>query len=204
VAAVNGDPAVEFLVSGGDLVDTGSATEEWDRTMSALAALRVPLYGINGNHELNGGDGEEHHARFGRMNASFAYGGVRFVLVDSGSGTLADRVWSFVDGELADESSMSVFVTHIPPLDPDPVRQGGLSSVHEGEALLAMLARRGVDLALYGHLHTFVATHQAGIPTWVSGGGAVSNTRLDDLGRHILFVELDPADGAVSVTRRDL
>jgi hypothetical protein len=98
----------------------------------------------------------------------------------------------------------AVFVTHVPLRDPDGVRNGGLSSTAEGDQILDRLARAGVAAILHGHIHDLVELRAAGIPTWISGGGARSNARLDDVGRHVLIVEIDPATAAMSVARRDL
>lgn len=204
-AAIAADPAVDFAVSGGDLVDTGGDPAEWDRVMPVLATLEVPVYGTIGNHELNAGDGELHHARFGRMNVAITFHGVRLILFDSGSGTLAPRVRAWLADTLAaPDPGATIAITHVPPRDPDAIRNGGWSSTAEADAVLAELARAGVAATLYGHIHDYVEFTNAGIPAWISGGGAVSNARLDDVGRHVLIVDVEPAAGTVAVTRHDL
>ena len=37
--------------------------------------------------------------------------------------------------------------------------------------LLGMLSAAGVDLTLYGHVHTYLEFTNAGIPAYISGGG---------------------------------
>jgi 3',5'-cyclic-AMP phosphodiesterase len=58
--------------------------------------------------------------------------------------------------------------------------------------MVAKLARGGVDLTLYGHLHTFVGFENAGTPAYVTGGGGAIPDRLDGIGRHFMTIDVDP------------
>ena len=60
---------------------------------------------------------------------------------------------------------------HIPPVDPIGVRNGSFANRNEAAKLLTRLARGGVDLTLYGHIHSYYAFENAGIPAHISGGG---------------------------------
>jgi hypothetical protein len=86
---------------------------------------------------------------------------------------------------------------HIPPLDPIGVRNGAFASRGEAAALLARFAERGVDLTLYGHIHSYYAFDNAGIPAFISGGGGAIPERFDDMGRHFMRFEIDPDRGLV-------
>jgi 3',5'-cyclic-AMP phosphodiesterase len=90
---------------------------------------------------------------------------------------------------------------HIPPLDPTGTRNGGFASKNEAAALLTEFSRAGVDLTLYGHIHTYVGFENAGIPAHISGGGGAIPNRGDGIGRHYMVIEVDPARG---VTKRDV
>lgn len=203
VALVNADPTIEMLLCAGDIVDKGSDEGHW-RTMEAVfAELAVPLYATNGNHELNGDDGAQFHARLGRMNYVFDHRGARFALVDSGSATLAERVYDYLDAELGRPgAALSMFMTHIPLLDSSGIRNGGFASRLEAERILAMLARRGVDLTVYGHVHSFEAFSNAGIPAYISGGGGGTDNAFDGIGDHVLVLDVDPLTPRVDATVR--
>jgi hypothetical protein len=53
------------------------------------------------------------------------------------------------------------------------------------------MADHGVDLGVYGHVHSYYAFSHAGIPAYISGGGGAITERLDGIGRHYLKVEAD-------------
>ena len=65
--------------------------------------------------------------------------------------------------------------------------------------LLERLAEGEVDLTLYGHIHSYYAWANAGIPAYISGGGGALPEKLDGIGRHFLVVEPDPPGGVASV-----
>jgi hypothetical protein len=82
---------------------------------------------------------------------------------------------------------------HIPPLDPIGVRNGAFASRNEAAKLLARLATAGVDLTLYGHIHSYYHFDNAGIPAFISGGGGAIPEKFDNIGRHFLVVDADPS-----------
>jgi Icc protein len=86
---------------------------------------------------------------------------------------------------------------HIPPIDPVGVRNGSFADRNEAAKLLAKLAEGGVDLTLYGHIHTYYPFSNAGIPAHIAGGGGAIPERFDGIGRHYLTVDVDPRSGVV-------
>jgi 3',5'-cyclic-AMP phosphodiesterase len=187
---INDERGVRFALISGDLTPNGSP-ESLDRFQRELRSLRVPAYATLGNHELGSGQ-LNFHRRYGRGSFSFAHRGARFTLVDSASATLAPKVDGWLDGWLDDaEDGLHLFITHIPPLDPSGARNGGFASRAEGHRLVAKLARHGVDLTIYGHVHTYHEFENAGIEALISGGGGAIPQRLDNVGRHYLVVDVD-------------
>jgi 3',5'-cyclic-AMP phosphodiesterase len=188
------DPQIRFVMMIGDLTEEGSAGQ-MDRFVRELEGLPVPMYATLGNHEL-GAREENFHDRFGRGSSSVAYRGVRFTFLDSASATLAPRVHEWLDAWLAEgRDDFHVVMLHIPPIDPVGTRNGGFASRGEGHALVGKLARGGVDLTLYGHIHTYVPFENGGIPAYITGGGGAIPDRLDFIGRHFLTVDVAPMTG---------
>jgi 3',5'-cyclic AMP phosphodiesterase CpdA len=186
------DPAIRFVVMAGDLTELGSAAE-LDRFERELAQLPIPIYATLGNHDLGTRD-DLFQDFFGRGSFRFAYRGVQFTFVDSASATLSPIVSDWLDAWLIEGRDLfHVVLMHIPPLDPAGVRNGSFASRNEAHALLGSLARGGVDLTLYGHLHTYIAFANAGIPAYISGGGGAIPERFDGIGRHFLTIDVDPA-----------
>jgi Icc protein len=188
---LNLEPDVDFLLGAGDLTQRGTA-EQLERFARELESLRIPYYTTLGNHEL-GQSPTLYHQYFGRGSQSFAYKGVRFTLLDSASATLDPIVFDWLEDWLTlGANQLHVVAMHIPPLDPIGVRNGAFASRNEAAKLLARLATAGVDLTLYGHIHSYYRFDNAGIPAFISGGGGAIPERFDQIGRHFLVVDADP------------
>lgn len=185
------DPEIEFGLISGDLTEQGSR-EELERFQMELRTLSFPVFATLGNHEL-GTSETLFHELFGRGNFSFEYRGARMTLLDSASATLAPRARKWLEGwtEQAGERPHLV-VMHIPILDASGKRSGAFASRQEANTVLDTLSRGGVDLLVFGHVHTYERYQLAGIPTIISGGGGSIPMRLDGIGRHYLKVEVDP------------
>lgn len=207
-AAINAVPELRFVVGMGDLTERGRL-DEYELYERQLAELAIPFYTTIGNHEL-WGDHLRFLDRFGRANFQFRFKGVAFTFVDSGDAGLDPLVEEWLDGWLADaREAPHVFLTHMPPVDPLGLRYGSFRSTRDGRRLLSRLVEGGVDLTLYGHIHTYVAYENAGIPAYISGGGGADPMLLDGIDRHFLVVELaappaglaplDPAAGVAGV-----
>jgi 3',5'-cyclic-AMP phosphodiesterase len=186
------DPAIRFALMSGDLTDMG-ATDELLRFQREMRTLPFPVYATLGNHEL-GVAGPPFHDLFGRGSFSFVFQGARFTLLDSGSATLAPLVYDWLDGWLAAGApSFHLVATHIAPLDPAGTRNGAFASRLEAGMLLSRLAAGAVDVTIYGHVHSYYAFSNAGIPAYISGGGGGIPERLDGISRHYLTIDVDPA-----------
>ena len=200
VAAVNADPTIEMVMCGGDIIDKGSELDQWERLAPILAELAVPFYTTVGNHELNGDGGVEYHRRLGRMSYTFDYHGVRVAFADSGSATMAPRVFDYLDDTLAATgAAVRLLVTHTPLFDSSGIRNGGFSSRLEAERILAMLVRNEVDLLLYGHVHSFEAFQNARIPAYIANGGGGQDNAFDGIGDHYLAIDIDPVSRRATV-----
>jgi 3',5'-cyclic AMP phosphodiesterase CpdA len=194
---VNAEPGVEFLLGAGDLTEQGSH-EELQRYQHELETLRVPYYTTLGNHEL-GPSPSLYQEYFGRGNFQFDYRGVTFTLLDSASATIDPLVYDWLEGWLdRARDRVHIVAMHIPPLDPTGVRNGAFGSRAEAAKLLGRLAEGGVDLTLYGHVHSYYAFDNAGIPAFISGGGGAYPEKFDDMGRHFMVIDVAPESGVQS------
>lgn len=196
---MNAEPDLRFALIAGDLTQRGSAGE-LDRFQAELRRLAVPCYATVGNHELGATEGL-FQQRFGRGSYHFLFRGVHFTLLDSASAMLSPLANDWLDGWLAAGADAThVVVMHVPPLDPTGIRNGAFASRGEAAALLARLAAAGVDMTFYGHVHTFRAFSNAGIPAYITGGGGAIPERFDGIGRHYLSVDVDPTAGRLDPT----
>ena len=191
-AAVEAEPEVRFLLGAGDLAQRGTR-QELRRFQRELRAFSLPYYTTLGNHDIAEEGG--YQELFGRGNFHFVFRGVHFTMLDSAAATLDPAVYGWLEGWLDEgRSATHVVAMHIPLLDPIGTRNGGFASRHEAGKILALLARGGVDLTLYGHIHSYYRFDNAGIPALISGGGGALPERFDHVGRHFLVVEVG-ADG---------
>lgn len=193
-ARINQDPGIRFVASTGDLVQSGEIGE-YELLERQLEVLDVPYFSTIGNHELFS-DHARWRDRFGRFNLHFRFKGAVFSLIDSGSSSVDPLVYEWLDEWLeAARDEVHFFFTHFPAVDPVGVRAGSLRSAHEAHKLLHRLADGRVDVTFYGHIHSYYAFENAGIPAYISGGGGAIPERWDGVGRH--FLTVDVAAGAV-------
>jgi 3',5'-cyclic-AMP phosphodiesterase len=123
------------------------------------------------------------------------------VLIDSASGTLDPWTFDFLRAAMEEVGPATRIVAmHIPPFDPEGLRDGGFNDRTEAARVLATLVGGGTDLLLTGHLHTLRHTSQAGIETWISGNGGVERgVKWDGSDLHYLAVTVDPLAETVDV-----
>lgn len=196
---INEQPNLEFVMSTGDLVE-GGGDDEYELLDRQLEVLDLPFYSTIGNHELTS-EADKWHRRFGRFSVHFVYREVGFSFVDSGNASLNPIVGDRLEAWL-DESRGRVhfFGTHYPPVDPIGTRNASFRSRKEAAALIARLAEGAIDIAFYGHIHSFYAYSNAGIPAFISGGGGAIQERWDGVGRHFLVADVDPLRQTSSVS----
>jgi Icc-related predicted phosphoesterase len=201
---MNEDPAIRFALITGDLTSQGS-DEQLSQFQSEMRTLKFPCYATLGNHELGTRD-DAFHDYFGRGNYRFTFRGVQFTMIDSASATIDPIVYDQLDGWLAEgKDKAHLVIMHIAPIDPVGTRNGSFASRAEADKLLSLLAGGGVDMTIYGHIHSFYAFANAGIPAYISGGGGAIPERLDGIARHFLTIDVgnDGALGEPSIVRID-
>lgn len=195
--AISAVPDLRFVVAMGDITERGELAE-YDLFDRQLQTLTIPFYTTIGNHELWGPD-ERFHGRYGRASFHFGFKGAAFTFVDSGDTGLDPLVEDWLDGWLAGARDRAhIFLTHVPPLDPFGGRYGSFRSAEDARRLIARLVDGNVDLTLYGHIHTYIAYENAGIPAYISGGGGALPMRWDGVDRHFLVLTIDPLTQSIA------
>jgi predicted phosphodiesterase len=198
---INADPEIRFVLSGGDLTETGSKSE-LDRFRNRLSLLNVPFYTTMGNHETFRGNYRYWRKIFGRASFSFLYRGVRIVAADSSGAGIEPPVYRWIEDWLGSPGSgLELFLTHYPLIDPDGIRNGGFKSRNEAYKLIAILLDHDTDMIISGHIHSYYHFNTAGIDSYISGGGGAIPEQYDGVGRHYLKVTADGGSGIYSVER---
>jgi Icc-related predicted phosphoesterase len=193
IAHMNADSDLRFVLSGGDLcVERRSRRNRLLLIQQMLESLDIPFYSVPGNHDIEGTN-EPWRDLFGRNNIFFRFKGVHYVGIDSASATIDPVVYKWLDDRLlpAADPGMCVYFMHIPPFDPEGDRQVGFTTRKEAAKLISLLVEYDVDICFYGHIHTYVAYSNGGIPAYLSGGGGAEPVGIDGIGRHYLKIEID-------------
>lgn len=192
---INAVPELRFVVGMGDITER-SEDAEYELFDRQLAYLNIPFYTTLGNHEL-WDTPQKFFDRYGRASFQFVFKDVAFTFADSGDAAIDPLVHEqVVDWLRAARDQTSVFLTHMPPIDPVGVRYGSFRSTRDGQRLLGELVNGQVDLTLYGHIHTFVEYENGGIPAFISGGGGAQPMKGDGIDRHFLVVLFDATETA--------
>jgi predicted phosphodiesterase len=183
---------VDFVLSVGDLTDNGTRGQLY-QFESELEKLPIPFYSTIGNHELFYSELPKYQDVFGRTSFHFDYRGAAFSFVDSAAATISPLVRTLLDEWLeANRSRVHVVATHIPAIDPIGIRGGSFASQIEAHQFIASLAKGRVDMAIYGHIHSYYKFKTAGVTSYISGGGGGRPELLSGTGRHYLVVEVGP------------
>lgn len=202
-AEINAVPEARFVVGMGDITERAEDAE-YELFDRQLAYLRIPFYTTLGNHELWESP-DKFFTRYGRGSFQFEFKGVAFTFADSGDAAIDPLVdEQIVDWLQKARAQTSVFLTHMPPIDPVGVRYGSFRHTRDGQRLLSQLVDNQVDLTLYGHIHTFVQYENGGIPAFISGGGGAQPMKGDGIDRHFLVVHFDATKTAPATLRESL
>ena len=73
-------------------------------------------------------------------------------------------------------------------------------SQKEAAKLLTKLGNGNLNAAFYGHIHSYYTYSNAGIPSYIVGGGGAIEERFDGLKRHFVIVETNPSSQDYTVT----
>lgn len=201
VEVLNARPDAEFIVVMGDLTNVSSEAE-FDAIERAFETIRLPLVLTPGNHDAYRSFAFQQ--RFGRANYTCTARGVRFTSIDSSNAGLSETGWRLYDEALeAGREQPHVVFSHIPATESFGVRSGQWNSRVEARRFVGSTAAAGVDLLLFGHLHTLDRYELAGVPTVISGGAGAIEERLDGIDRHVLEVRVNAGVPQVEVVRVD-
>ena len=184
--------SVSFLILLGDNISTvdENGLLELERIVSQL---RIPVVVLAGEREMSPERGQQFLRRFGPHDHIWTVGSARFFAFFSASGTLGDRGLDRLDSflrQLDGESDAPVIgVTHVPPLDPNDLRDNAFRSEIEALQVMSLLEQRGVSQLYAGGLGTGRETVH-GVQTRVTtGSGTVANRDSE-----WLLVELNGQD----------
>ncbi|MEJ3749643.1 phosphodiester glycosidase family protein [Actinomycetes bacterium KLBMP 9797] len=187
----------DFLLINGDFVDTAYPADFAlaKRILDEELGGELPYYYVPGNHEILGAPIANFAAVFGATSRVFDHKGLRFVTLNSSTGTLRgggfDQVKllrSALDSAATDRAVRGVVVLHHhPPRDPTPAKGSQLGDRKEAALLEEWLAgferRSGKDATFVGaHVGTFHADRVDGVPYLINGNAGKNPSTAPHLG----------------------
>ena len=177
--ALRRSPDAAFGLLGGDIVESGVRTGEWDLFLDAAGPVfsRIPLMPANGNHESNfAGSGKPElyldtfslplkgPAGFEEEFYSFDCGAVHVTVLNawvvSGEQAVTEEDWAAIGGWLARDLAAStarwqVVVSHLPFYPVHSDTNADAARQRWG----AILEDCGADLVLVGHQHVYARSY---------------------------------------------
>jgi len=109
-------PAAAFVIATGDLVNNGKNTFEFENYVRAMAAFRMPLFNVPGNHDAKApGSIAHYHHYLGPDHYSFNVGDGHFVMLNCLSFDEEQKAWLDKDLAAAPKGAARIFALHYLP-----------------------------------------------------------------------------------------
>lgn len=127
------DPAPDFVVATGDLVDWG-VDEHFQNYVEGMQKPPIPYFNVFGNHEIVFGPIERYYHYIGPDYFSFERGGILFLALNSVKKTERQNEWLDRTLKLLGKNRPVVVFQHFPPglEDLEHFGQRGVKSVFSG------------------------------------------------------------------------
>lgn len=143
-----------LLLIAGDLVNNGGQ-DGFDIVAAKASAAGLPVRTALGNHDAASGGYSAYLDTFQPSVYYFYAGGVRFIVLDTASGTLGRLQWEWLNAFLALDGVMeTVVMTHFNFFTPGGHAVNEFYDAGELYSLMALLKRYGTRTVLMGHDHT--------------------------------------------------
>lgn len=195
---VSGDD-LDFVVLLGNNAPATN-TQGLDDLTTLTNRFGVPAVVHAGLRELDGAGDEAYLRRFGPHDHVWSIKGVELFSFYSATGELGPRGLSRLEAALQGLTGNAldaplIGFTHVPPLDPNGLRDGGFRSDFEGTQVMSVLQRFGVDQLFTASAGAEDYEEMQGLELYVT---SAKGTVVDPNGEY-LFVRISPdgADGNV-------
>ncbi|HEY8445051.1 MAG TPA: InlB B-repeat-containing protein [Bacilli bacterium] len=161
-AALDIQPNLDFVLTTGDMVDTGGNSVDWDKFFThANSFKKMPYVGVPGNHELyelNKGVNKIFRAYFNfpangyneyqGVSYYFVHNDTLFIQLDTNSSYDVSGQLKWLEEVLKNNQSKFIIVgTHAPFFIPE-------NTTDYKPYYIEVMERYGVDLVLAGHYHS--------------------------------------------------
>lgn len=156
----------DFAVCLGDMMKSARETEYGHVVSEFREVMRVPLWAIPGNHDVEPMNAIlSYHRFFGQDYYYWSYGDTLFIALNTAAGSLPEEQRLFLAQTLASQRNRyrrCVILCHVPPLNLQPHGSRCLPA-DDAAAFRRIVADYNIDLILSGHIHQFMEGSFAGI-----------------------------------------
>jgi predicted phosphodiesterase len=169
------EPPPEFIVNLGDF--TGGRPGHYSYYFDTIKYYPYPIIHIMGNHEIENEGEMISRTVFGETDFFFDYNDVRLIFMGSGNQGITSQRLDWLEDKLkADYPAKKIFFSHKFPLKPfselfPKVYSFFLQRRKNEEAVLDLLDKYDVSVAVFGHSHRYYEKIHRGTVMIISGGG---------------------------------
>ena len=109
-------PAPAFVMTTGDLVNVGKETVQYENYVEGIAAFRLPLFNLPGNHDIHApGSLEHYHHYLGPDHYSFNVGDCHLVMLNCMDFGDQQKEWVLKDLAASPKGATRFFALHFLP-----------------------------------------------------------------------------------------
>jgi 3',5'-cyclic-AMP phosphodiesterase len=153
IKKINQRNDIDFIAILGDITDAGLISE-WDWVGEGINNSKLPVIGVVGNHDGLSNGKDAYKRMFGKLNNSFDYKGVHFVIWNNNKLEWGTPNFKF----LQNNSFSNTFVmSHQPP---------GSGTLNKSDEDKWDKARIGTLGSAHGHLHHFGLKVRENVPVY--------------------------------------
>lgn len=193
-----------FMVLLGDLADQG-VREDYTAIQDAVAAFGFTgaSFPVLGNHDIFEDGWTHYKAVMGPSHYTFTIGNSKFIVLDTGDGTLGDQGMDWFESQLKQPRSTShLFVaSHYLPDVPGVRTVLKISDSYEALKLMKLAREHQVTAWFGAHHHSYVNENVEGV-RYVCAGGA-GGRRMEPV-KKFFFVQVTISGTEVSYAVRDI
>ncbi len=197
VAAANKERP-DFVFHCGDMTPFGQ-DNQYLSFAKALDNLTLPIFLTPGNHDIRMGGASRYTDQFGSPTYAFDVGPAHITVLDTSQDNVSEEAIAWLEHDLSESlADWKLVFTHIPPFDPRPSGDHGLSNTTTARLLMDIFETSGVDIVFTGHIHVFNQSIQNGVRYVITGGAGTDLYSIDQNATyHYANVTLSGSDATI-------
>lgn len=201
---------LQFLINGGDVVQTGDVEQDWINYFLGGKAylMDIPQIAAIGNHDYRGNKGShipKYFQQFMRWqgadksgNLFFDFPEVQLLILNSNfsdlKATEESNTWIWMENKMREAKKINkplIVATHFPVFSSSLNRFSSLSVIKMRTKLAPLAEKYKVPLVLSGHTHMYERSYKDGINYIVAGPAGGRANSPSSQNRYVKFFDKD-------------